>query len=146
MGIGAMSAQQGSMGAGINLGYGSEIKSMEIGAKFQYGITNNIRGEVAWDYFLEKDYVSMWDLNITGHYLFNVAEKINVYPLAGLHYAKVKVDFGEFGSASDGEIGFHLGGGAEYQITPNIKADIEAKYQFSSTDQAVISVGLVYQF
>lgn len=84
------SAQKGDIAAGLNVGYGTEIKNIGIGIKGQYNITDAIRAEAGFDYFLEKDGLSMWDINLNVHYLFNVHEKIKVYPLAGITYTNWK--------------------------------------------------------
>lgn len=139
------SAQQ-SQAVGVNLGYGSEIETFSIGVKYQHGITDAIRGEVAFNYFFENQGLSMWDIDVTGHYLFNVAEKVKVYPLAGLTYTNVKVDWG-FGSASDGKLGVNLGGGAEYALTETISIGAELKYSLiSDWDQILLQIGATYKF
>ncbi len=84
------SAQKGDIGVGLNAGYGTEIKNFGIGIKGQYNITDAIRAEAGFDYFLEKDGLSMWDVNLNVHYLFKVAENIKVYPLAGITYTNWK--------------------------------------------------------
>ncbi|MDL2299918.1 porin family protein [Bacteroides sp. OttesenSCG-928-E20] len=78
-------AQKSEMAGGVRLNYGTE-SNLGLGAKFQYGITDAIRAEASFDYFFKKDYVDMFDFNVNVHYLFNVAPKVNVYPLAGLAY------------------------------------------------------------
>lgn len=84
------SAQKGDIAVGLNAGYGTEIKNFGIGIKGQYNITDAIRAEAGFDYFLEKDGLSMWDVNLNVHYLFNVAENIKVYPLVGITYTNWK--------------------------------------------------------
>ena len=44
-------AQKGEKAVGLQLNYGTQIESMGIGAKFQYGITNAIRLEPSFNYF-----------------------------------------------------------------------------------------------
>ena len=39
----SLSAEEGDMSVGVNLNYGTEISSLGLGGKFQYGITDNIR-------------------------------------------------------------------------------------------------------
>lgn len=53
------SAQQGEKAAGVNLSYGTEHKAIGIGVKGQYGITDAIRAEASFDYFLKKEGLSM---------------------------------------------------------------------------------------
>ena len=94
VGVGVAMAQKDVKAVGLNLNYGSEISNLGIGAKFQYGITDAIRIEPSFNYYLEKDGLGLWDVNANIHYLFDVAEKIKVYPLAGLGYANVKSSWG----------------------------------------------------
>lgn len=158
-------AQKGETAVGVNLGYGSEISNLGIGAKFQYGITDAIRAEASFDYFLKKDGVSMWDVNLNAHYLFPVADKFKVYPLVGLTYAHCKAsyddenvmdfpaayadDYGDFGDSdeSDGKFGVNLGAGASYDLTEKLALNLEVKYQLiSHFNQVVFGVGLAYKF
>jgi outer membrane protein X len=93
--------EKGDMAVGGNLvlGAGNSVTNYGIGAKFQYNVMNPLRLEGLFSYFLKKDFVSMWDLSVNGHWLFPVADKITVYPLASLGLLKssqssqvVKVD------------------------------------------------------
>ncbi|MDL2305962.1 porin family protein [Bacteroides sp. OttesenSCG-928-D19] len=158
-------AQKDSKAVGVNLGYGTEISNLGLGAKFQYGITDAIRAEASFDYFLKKDFLSMWDLNANVHYLFPVAEKFKVYPLAGLTFTNWKMhgfdlglDYGDWGdylddedfeddSSSTGKFGINLGAGVEYELTEKLTLSFEAKYQLiSDFNQLVFGVGVAYKF
>lgn len=94
---GAASAQQGQMAAGINLGVAPCIESGEtptnfqLGAKFQYGITDDIRGEFDLEYGFKSKETSVFDMTVNVHYLINVADNFKVYPLVGLGWASVKL-------------------------------------------------------
>lgn len=59
VGVGAAMAQKDVKAIGLNLNYGSEISNLGIGAKFQYGLTDAIRAEASFNYFLEKDGLKM---------------------------------------------------------------------------------------
>lgn len=149
VGMNSVFAQKGEQTVGVNLGYGTEISNFGIGAKYQHGITNAIRAEVSFDYFLKKDFVSMWDINLNAHYLFPVADKFKVYPLAGLTYTNWKLSFDDedFGSSSTGKFGVNLGAGAQYPVTDKLNINFEIKYQLiSDFNQAVFSVGVNYRF
>ncbi len=162
-------AQKGEKAVGVNLSYGTEISNLGIGVKGQYGLTDAIRLEAGFDYFLEKDYLSMWDINVNAHYLFSVADKIKVYPLVGLTYTNWKADLkgatqdfwgGEYdedisdyydeeggGSASEGKFGVNLGGGVLYDINDKWAVNFEIKYQLiSDMNQAVFGLGIAYKF
>jgi outer membrane protein X len=137
MSIGSIAAQKGQQAAGLNLGYGLDAEELYIGAKYQYGITDAIRAEANLNYWL-TDY-TMFEVGVNAHYLFNVAEKIKVYPLVGVAYYKIE--------DVDGEFGFNAGVGAEYSLTEKISINLEGKYQFfDGGDQPLVSVGVAYKF
>lgn len=138
-------AQAGKKAIGLYASYGTEIKNIGIGAKGQYNFTDAFRGEASFDYFLKKDHISMWDVNLNVHYLFPVGDSFRVYPLAGLSYTRWKIDIVE--SASTGKFGANLGGGIELDLSSHLVLNAEAKYQLiSDFDQAVFSVGFAYKF
>jgi outer membrane protein X len=144
--IGSAYAQKGQMAAGVNLNYGTDISTIGLGGKFQYGITDEIRGEAAFNHSFTKDFTKMWDFEVTGHYLFPLSEKVTVYPLAGFCFTKVIANVGNL-SASESNFGVNLGGGIEYPIIEALSVGLEAKYQFvSNLDQAIFNLGFTYKF
>ena len=122
-----MSAQEGKMAVGVNLGIAPSLATdyspIIFGAKFQYEFVENIRGEVAANMFTKKNGYGLWDAELNFHYLFPVADGIKVYPAAGLVF---------LGTTGDGEkesgIGFNVGAGAEYYVAENIKINADLKY------------------
>lgn len=156
--IGLANAQKGVMGVGGNVLYGSEINSVGIGAKFQYGITNEVRAEASFSYFFKHKGFHMWDLSANAHYLFNVTPRFRAYPLAGLtvvnrsEYTKVIKETPESPETTETReavtrFGLNLGGGCEFDVTNNVSLNAEVKYTVVSTiDQAVVGIGAVYKF
>ena len=154
-------AQKGQAYLGGQLAYPTEIESLGIGVKGGYGITDAIRAQATFDYFLKKNNVSWWDLNLDVHYLFPLGNNIKVYPLAGLTYLRGSVDgftqtvntpdgnitVGNNESYSDGNLGLNLGGGFQYDLTDKLVLNAEVKFQIiKNTNQGVISAGLAYKF
>lgn len=154
-------AQEGQAYLGGQLAYPTDIKSLGIGVKGGYGITDAIRTQATFDYFLKKDNVSCWDLNLDVHYLFPLGDNIKVYPLAGLTYLRCSVDgftqtvstsagsitVGSNESHSDGNLGVNLGGGFQYDLTEKLALNAEVKFQIiKNSNQGVISAGLLYKF
>ena len=154
-------AQKGQAYLGGQLAYPTDIESLGIGVKGGYGITDAIRAQATFDYFLKKDNVSCWDLNLDVHYLFPLGNNIKVYPLAGLTYLRSSVDgvtqtvntpagsvtVGSNESYSDGDLGLNLGGGFQYDLTDKLVLNAEVKFQIiKNTNQGVISAGLAYKF
>jgi outer membrane protein X len=159
MSVAVNAQEKGDMAVGGNLvlGSGDSFTNYGIGAKFQYNVMNPLRLEGSFTYFLKKDYVTMWDLSVNAHWLFAVADKITVYPLAGLGMLGTKVsvpsiDLGEWGnygggSASDSEIGFNLGGGIDCKLTDKLILNAELKYKIGSNwNRLLLSAGLAYKF
>ena len=153
------SAQAGDKALGAQLVFGSETNSIGFGVKGQYYFTDQIRGEGSFDYFLKNKGVSMWDINANAHYLFDVADKFKVYPLAGLGYTNWSytndvIVIEENGNkrtteykGSNGRLAINLGGGAEYELTKDLSVNAELKYQIvSNYNQLVLGVGVAYKF
>lgn len=153
------SAQAGDKAVGAQLVFGSETNSIGVGVKGQYYFTDQIRGEGSFDYFLKNKGISMWDINANVHYLFDVANKVKVYPLAGLGYTNWSytndVIVRENGNermtkykGSNGRLAINLGGGAEYELTKDLSVNAELKYQIVSNNysQLVLGVGVAYKF
>ena len=146
------SAQAGDKAVGAQLVFGSETNSIGFGVKGQYYFTDQIRGEASFDYFLKNKGISMWDINANVHYLFDVANKVKVYPLAGLGYTNWSYKYEYPGHSviegSDGRLAINLGGGAEYELTKDLSVNAELKYQIVSNNysQLVLGVGVAYKF
>ena len=141
LGIGFAQAQvhQGETAVGLNLVYGSEIESMGIGPRFQYGILDQLRAEVGLNYFFEHNHMSWWDVNIN--------ERLFIYPLAGLNYTMVdyKGDLNEKGE--ENHVGLNLGAGIEYELTEHFGVNLEYRHTIiRKVDQGVIGLGLNYKF
>ena len=145
------SAQAGDKALGAQLVFGSETNNIGRGVKGQYYFTDQLRGEASVDYFFKNKGISMWDINANVHYLFNVANKVKVYPLAGIGYTNWSYKY-EFPNlpvveGSDGRLAVNLGGGAEYELTKNLSVNAELKYQIiSNYSQLVLGVGVAYKF
>lgn len=152
-------AQKGEKAIGLNLSYGSEVESAGIGVKFNYGLTDQIRLSPSFNYFLENDGLSAWEVNADAHYLFNVAPGITVYPLAGLTFTHWKFDLADAlgiegigsvlgdTSSSDSKLGINIGGGIDYKLTDQLSLGLELKYGIvNDFDQFVPSVHLMYAF
>ena len=145
------SAQAGDKALGAQLVFGSETNNIGFGVKGQYYFTDQLRGEASVDYFFKNKGISMWDINANVHYLFNVANKVKVYPLAGLGYTNwsYKYEFPDLPvvEGSDGRLAVNLGGGAEYELTKNLSVNAELKYQIiSNYSQLVLGVGVACKF
>lgn len=158
-----VSAQEkGDMAAGgsVVMGSGDGINNFGIGAKFQYNVTKPVRLEGSFTYFLPKDRgiisiktsLSMWDLSVTGHYLFDMDEKFVLYPLAGIGIlgciSSMESDLDEYNySDSSTEFGVNLGGGIDFKLSETLILNGQIKYFLvSDWNRLIISAGVVYRF
>ena len=174
MGIGQAQVRQGETAVGGKLVYGSEIKNIGIGAHFQYGILDQLRGEVGLNYFFEKDHTSWWDVNVNAHYLVGIwNQQLYIYPLAGLNYSMKTQkydavtntitfeDLDEDGNIvirertetnpahkdESNHIGLNVGAGVEYEFTEHIGFTMEYRHTIiRKVDQGVFSLGVNYKF
>jgi outer membrane protein X len=156
MSVAAGAQEKGDMAAGGNLvlGTGDSFSNFGIGAKFQYSVTDPVRLEGSFTYFLKKDYITMWDLSVNGHYLFKAADKLTVYPLAGLCILNYGYDLnlglGAYGvddSASTSDVGFNFGGGLDYELTDKLSLNAELKYKIAGEwNRLMLSAGIAYKF
>ena len=147
-------AQKGEKAVGVNLNFGTTASSVGLEAKFQYGITDAIRIEPSLTYYFGN--TGMLDVAVNAHYLFNIVPKINLYPLAGLGFDACRYevlvgnsyDSWDIDKKTDAAFKFDFGGGAEYEITDNIAAGLELRYEIISGgfSQFVVGLGATYKF
>lgn len=148
MGIGQAQVHQGESAAGLTLSYGSEIESLGIGARYQYGILDQLRGEVSLNYFFEHNHLTWWDVNLNAHYLLGLwNEQLYFYPLAGLNYTMVNYKKDLDPKGEENHVGLNVGAGLEYEITPHFGASFEYRHTIvRKVDQGVFTLGLNYKF
>lgn len=148
MGIGQAQVRQGETAAGLNLVYGSEIENLGIGARFQYGVLDQLRAEVGFNYFFEKNHLSWWDVNINAHYLVGLWNKqLYIYPLAGVNYTMVDFKGDLDGKGEENHIGLNLGAGIEYELNEHFGVNFEYRHTIiRKVDQGVFGLGINYKF
>lgn len=131
---------QSDFKVGGGLAYGSEVEAIGIQAGGVYAFTEQISGEADVIIFFPDNY-DWWELNVNAHYNFFAEDNINVYGLAGLNYSTISINLGQFGSASNSEVGLNLGGGAEFGLDfANLYTEL--KYVLGNADQLALSAGL----
>lgn len=132
-------AQSGSLTGGLQLSHASAFDNMGIGVKVQYSITDHWRVEPSFDITFKHHHNTMWDINANVHYVLNVVDKFNIYPLAGLTFSHWTGDINCFG--------VNLGMGAEYYINSRWGIFAELKYQLiPDYNQTLTSIGVNYRF
>ncbi len=145
----AKAQDDSKMAAGINLnvGVGDSYTNYGFGVKYQYKFAKHWRGEASFNYFLKKDYVSMWDINLDAHYLIPV-KKVTIYPLAGLTLRGAKASVMGF-SNTDTNFGVNYGAGIDLPVADHFKLNLEVKGVTTGGGwgtRGVFSIGAAYCF
>jgi|SRR5690606_9055048 outer membrane protein X len=126
------------------LGFGSEIETLGIGALGEFMIKDNMGISPQLFFFFPKDDVSWFEVNANFNYYF-MQDQVDLYGLAGLNIATVKVDRGPLEDYSDTEIGINLGLGLNFHLSnDNIKPFAELKYVIGDADQLAIFAGVKF--
>ena len=156
-------AKAGDWAVGLNLdmGFGDSYVNFGITPKIQYYVTDAFRPEISFDYFIENDHLSVWDININFHYLIHMKYGIYIYPILGatfqhchstyesplLDAAGIPTGKTEKVTDNTGRFGLNAGAGAQYDITPNLYCNLEMKYQYvKDFGRGILQVGIVYRF
>ncbi|MCR4764554.1 MAG: porin family protein [Bacteroidaceae bacterium] len=128
-------AQKGFTSFGVNGNYDDLNGQFGLGVKLQYGFVDQLRGDLSTTLYFKKKGITMFDVNGNVHYVFPVASKFNVYPLAGLNIAFFNNDIPT-------RLGVNLGGGLEYFVASNVKIGAEAKYIVSDNGFSRFNLGI----
>lgn len=147
MGMAQAQVQQGQTAVGANLVYGSEIESLGLGARFQYGIIDHLRAEVGFNGFFAHKHTTWWDVNLNAHYLLGLwNQQLYFYPLVGLNYTMTKVKIDNV-SDEENHVGLNVGAGVEYELTDHFGVNLEYRHTIiRKVDQGVIGLGVNYKF
>ena len=138
-----VSAQEKQFAIGGNIGVGvyrNSYTPFGIGPKFQFFFWKQWRAEASFNYWTKKENSGgFMDFNGNVHYVFNVAKNVNVYPLAGV--SVVTTHGLPDGSENQTLVGFNLGGGAEFFVAPQLKLNLEIKYQYAEKEKTYARSG-----
>ena len=116
---------------------------MAVGANVNLGIFSNShtcmgRGEAGFEYYTNCDGWGTWDINVNAAYLFPVAEKFKLGPMAGLTVV------GSHGLPSNvTTVGLNVGAAGEYQISDSFKLGLDVYYKHARKNGGDLSCGLV---
>lgn len=142
----AQSKGQLGVGANFEIGTGEDYTNYGIGFKFQYTPINNLRLEPSITYFFEKDYIDSWDFTANVHYLFNAANNLYLYPIAGIGATGYRVN-SKFADYSETKFAFNFGAGAEVMVSSAVGLNFEYKYRIvDDWNRSHITLGCVYKF
>lgn len=125
---------------GLNLrGYYNKGEHFCFGPEFTYFFPKN---ETHGD---EAIKTSVWEINFNAHYIFEVNERLGVYPLFGFNYTKEKEAITYLSKAETKEesvdaFGVNLGAGLHVPL-PKFTPFIEYEYVASNLSEHVITLG-----
>lgn len=122
----------------------AQIKSVDVkadlrgdfglGAGITMGIVDKIDFAPRFNYYFAGHGANLFTIDADFHYNIPVAESFKVYPAVGLVYLH---------ATGFNKVGVNLGAGAQYSITDNLGAFIEAKYQWvDGWDDTYFSLGV----
>lgn len=166
--VSSVSAQKGQSAVGINLGAapclesGASLTNFEIGAKYQYGITDAIRLEAGLSYGLKSKGIDVFEISANAHYLFNIGEKIKVYPLVGIGYGHIggglSSDDGDYDPSDDEGYPYSRAKGYPYDSEEEDYGDesstsankflfnVGAGAEYALTSKLSVGIELKYQY
>lgn len=139
-----------SLGQGFVTGvggtYGSAIESFGLNVREYLFLGEHICLGPELSYFpkhkIEEHDVSLIELNITGHYIFELTESFGIYPLTGINYSIEKEETRDE-SSTNRAFGINVGGGFHYKIK-NLFPFFEYKYIVGDLSQHVFSFGVLF--
>ena len=139
-----------ALGSGIG-GFGSSLDN-DIGlrADAYYAFTPVIRGGGDFTFYFPKSSggvdMTVWELNLNGHYIFLQEEEFLVYGLGGLNITGISISSDNF-SDSDSEVGLNLGAGVEYGLDfADFFGELKLGGLGGDADQIVLGAGLRFSF
>lgn len=138
-------AQKGAVSGHAKGGFQFDPARFALGAEGRYGFTNEIRGAADVLFVFPKDHVTGLDVNVNVHYVFPIADGLDLYPLAGLNVANYRFSYKGF-TNSGTNFGFNIGAGADYALSAKTYLNAEFKYAFSKGDYASLMFGYGIRF
>jgi len=155
LGLPFISAQDqlGRFSLAGNINYGTNIESLGVGLRSQYGFTDYLRGSLEYKYYIDRHNVSAWGITVDAHYVFGISNSVSLYPIAGVTVSRWTTDYrrsgidGIDGKFSQNRLGCNLGFAGQLALSSNTFVQIEAKEALiKDHTQFVVSVGFMYQF
>lgn len=177
-GLCSFAQEKGDMSVGVNVGVapciesGASVTNFGLGAKFRYHVTAPIRLEADFDYWLKSNEVDLLTFSVNANYLFKVADKISVYPVVGVGYARVgggigydedifsNLDLPSYITGSKdindlinnessnamNRVLVNVGVGADYTLTDKISVGAEVKFQYiKDFNRIPFKIGVTYK-
>lgn len=136
---------------GAQVGYGTDIESVSLGARFELDLTNTFSQKppfantmflTAFDYYLDCEGCSFWELTPALAVPFTLqGSSLRPYLGAGLSFARISFDGPAGGSNT--EAGLALLGGLRFPMG-NLSGFTEARITVHDADQLTLAFGLLF--
>lgn len=146
-------AQSYSVGAG--LAYGDDIREPGINFRGYYNLADNrICFGPEFTYFKKRTEnsaseeidISLFEINLNAHYLFEVTHKLGIYPVIGLNYSQEKEDYTDTEEeVTEKKWGMNVGAGTHYTVN-KFTVFLEYDHLFSDLSQNTFILGAFYTF
>ena len=149
-----LSAQKYSVGGGTP--YNISTESLGINIRSYYNVDDKICFGPELSYFFstteihgeEEIETKVIEFNFNAHYIFEVGEKLGVYPLIGLNYTRELEDItvlttGEQISESHNIVGINAGGGFHVPFK-NFVPFVEYEYVIGDLGEHIVVAGLFF--
>jgi len=139
---------------GTQVVYGTSGNLPGVGIHFKTQYLDSWRSGLSGNYYFKKDGVACYDVCLEGNYIFDLSDKVRLYPLAGgrlvfWHLDDENASGWHFDrdDKTHYEIGINLGGGIDYLLGDHWGVNAEVKYQYiKDNSQVQFGVGLGYRF
>jgi hypothetical protein len=141
-------AQDYDKSIGTSLNYGTYMKGLGWGFRYQQHFSEKFRIAPQITYFFNGSGRQGWEMSGDAHYLFNLEnEKAKLYPILGVTLLIVNFKEGTRSDLSKNKVGINLGAGGQYDLSSRFALFGEVKYAVvSSPGQAAIAAGVAYKF
>lgn len=147
---------KGEKSFGPKVGYISKNTSAVAGLVFRYSFSDHIRIAPELSYAFKHNNLDafMFDLNVNVPFGIIGAERVVLYPLAGMNYSswnrhidRTQEDLDNDVSTRRKRFGLNLGAGVELKCSESIKLNLEAKDCFiKGYSSVMVTIGFGYIF
>ena len=137
-----------SIMVGLGGTYGTSVDQLGVNARVYYGLNEQLCFGPEISYFPQVSHkgesIRLNEYGFVVHYIFEVEEKLGLYPLIGINYSVENTE--EHGVYEvQNAIGATFGGGLHLEMK-NILPFVEYKYITGGLSQSTFSVGIIYNF
>lgn len=142
-----------SYSAGAGLAYGDDIKEPGINVRGYYNLANDkICFGPEFTYFKKRTEnstneeidISLFELNLNAHYIFEVTHKLGIYPIIGLNYSQEKEKYTDTEEEETvKKWGMNAGLGTHYAVN-KLTIFLEYDHLFSDLNQNTFILGVFY--